>query len=127
VHDALAELLGLLVEGVVDLGDSDRPSAPASWVPRIGDRYVAKERVQLTATVVAANGQLSGRFNLVLLSGDVVRVQAVSSRGPRALLLLEEPGSSTEGNEESTLSAQHSLLVTFTVLQRQFDLLSRAI
>jgi hypothetical protein len=109
----------------VDPGGSSEASARAARIPQIAECYAANGRIQLPGTVVTANGKLSGRFRVTLSAGDVIRVEAVSSRGPRALLAVEEPPLAADGGElPSASTAQHSPVVTFKVLEQVFELLA---
>ena len=128
VHDALIELLGSLLEGIVDLSGSTDAPDPVPRVPKIAERYLAKVRIQLPGTVAGADGKLSGRVLVTLNTGDVVRVDAISSRGPRALLAVAEQPLAADGTgsrPEST--AKHSVVATFRILERDFELLEASV
>ena len=124
MNGAFIELLGFLLDGLAELSASTQPVVPVARIPRISERYVAKGRVQLPGAVVTSDGTLSGRFIATLSTGDIVRVEAISSTGPKALLVIDEiPLSATGVNIPAPASAQHSLIVTFRALEQQFDLL----
>ena len=122
MNDAFAELLGMFAEIFVGLAESTEPPVCAVRVPRVAERYAATARIELPGRVISADGKTAGRFTATLLAGDIVRVEAVSTRWPRALLVLDATPLSSDGG--GAPSAQHRFVADFEALEQRFDLLS---